>query len=266
MSVSTKSCIVTGAANGVGLAVARRLAEEGAMVTLADMDEENLLDQVEALRSENFNVQAFVGDLGQKLTVANLLSATIDAYERIDVLVNASRKVALSDPLDLSEDMLSDLFERNVGANLRLTRAVVNKMIKQAADEDNPGETGSIVNLTSIAASRTLPGMTGFSVASAALEQLTRSLAVAFAANKIRVNAIAIGSVKSATLNDQMKENSELRDLIVNATPTGRIGEAEEAAEAAVFLASERASFITGQILAVDGGRSLIDPLSLPAY
>lgn len=266
MSVSSKSCIVTGAANGVGLAIARRFAEEGARVVLADIDEENLLKQVDALRADDLDVQPFVGDLGQRLNVANLLSATIDAYDRIDILANASRKVALSDPLDLSEDMLSDLFDRNVGANLRLTRAVVNKMIKQSEDHDKKEPAGTIVNLTSIAACRTLPGMTGFSVASAALEQLTRSLAVAFAPHRIRVNAIAIGSVKSATLEDAMKADENLRDLVINATPTGRIGEAEEAAEAALFLASEQASFITGQILSVDGGRSLIDPLSMPAY
>jgi len=80
------------------------------------------------------------------------------------------------------------------------------------------------------------------------------------------VNAIAIGSVKSATLRDTLHDNKELREMIIAATPAGRIGEADEAADAAVFLASSKASFITGQILTIDGGRSLIDPLATPVY
>ena len=139
-------------------------------------------------------------------------------------------------------------------------------MIKQADEEENDGPAGAIVNLTSIASSRTLPKLTGFSTVSAALDQMTRSLAVSFAKYKIRVNGIAIGSVKSATLRDALQENEDLRDMLIAATPAGRIAEPDEAAEAALFLASPQASFITGQILAIDGGRSLIDPLATPAH
>lgn len=266
MSVSTKSCIVTGAANGVGLAIARRMAEEGARVVLADMDEANLNAEVKALVEAGYEAHAFVGDLRQKLSIANLLSATIAAYDRVDILVNASRRVELCDPMKLSEELLTEMFTHNVTANLRLTNAVVKKMIKQAEEEENDGPSGAIVNLTSIASNRTLPNLTGFSVVSAALDQLTRSLAVSFAKNRIRVNGIAIGSIKSATLRDALQDNNELRDMIIAATPAGRIGEAEEAADAALFLASNQASFITGQILAIDGGRSLIDPLATPAH
>lgn len=266
MSVSHKSCIVTGSANGVGLAIARRFAEAGAHVTLADIDEENLTNEVAAITEGGYAAQAFSGDLREKLTIANLLSATIDAYDRIDVLVNASRKVAMSDPDELTDEHLNDLFASNVTANLRLTNAVIRKMVMQAEKEERTGAIGSVVNLTSIASNRTLPELGGFSVACAALDQMTRSLAVAQAPKGIRVNGIAIGSLKSASLRDNLQENPDLREQIVNATPAGRIGEAEEAAEAALFLASDQASFITGQILAIDGGRSLIDPLATPAY
>lgn len=266
MSVSSKSCIVTGAANGVGLAIARKFAEMGAHVTLADMDEDHLIPEVEALQEAGHSVQAFVGDLRERLTIANLLSATIDAYERIDILINASRKVTYCDVLEMSEDLLTEMFEHNVAANHRLTTAVAKKMLKQAEHDENNGPVGSIVNLSSIAASRTLPGLSGFSVSCAALDQLTRSLAVAFAEKGIRVNSIAIGSVKSATLKDQLKDNPEMRDLIIAATPAGRIGEADEVADAALYLASEQASFVTGQVLVIDGGRSLVDSLSIPAY
>ena len=267
MSVSSKSCIVTGAANGVGLAIARRLAEEGARVVLADIDEENLSKEVKALQDDGLEAQAFCGDLRRKLNIANLLSATIDAYDRVDILINASRKVELCEPMDLTQDLLNEMFAENVSTNLRLTNAVAKKMIKQAeGQETDEHGIGSIVNLTSIASNRTLPALSGFSVVSAALDQMTRSLAVAYAQYGIRVNAIAIGSVKSATLRDTLHDNKELREMIIAATPAGRIGEADEAADAAVFLASSKASFITGQILTIDGGRSLIDPLATPVY
>lgn len=266
MSVTSKSCIVTGAANGVGLAIARRFAEAGAHVTLADMDEENLQAETESLREAGHSVQAFAGDLRQKLTIANLLSATIDAYDRIDVLVNASRQVDYDQGDDFCPEMLATLFEQNVSSNLRLTRAVVNKMIKRAEKEERTGTIGSVVNLTSIAANRTLPKLAAFSVSCAALDQLTRSLAVTLAGRGVRVNAVAIGSVMSASLRQAMSENDDLRSAILAATPVGRIGEAEEAAEAALFLASDNASFVTGQVLAADGGRSLLDPLAIPAH
>jgi len=266
MSVTGKSCIVTGAANGVGLAIARRFAEDGAHVMLADMDENNLQTATDQLKDAGHDVQSFSGDLRQKLTIANLISATKDAFERVDVLVNGSRQVDYDPGDDFCPEMLSTLIEQNVGSNLRLTRAVVKVLTKQAEREGKSGNIGAIVNLTSIAANRTLPRLAAFSVSCAALDQLTRSLAVTLADRGIRVNAVAIGSVMSASLRQTIAERDGLRDLIVQATPLGRIGEAEEAAEAALFLASDHASFVTGQILTVDGGRSLLDPLAFPAH
>ena len=111
-----------------------------------------------------------------------------------------------------------------------------------------------------------MPELMAYSVSSAALDQLTRSLAVAFADHGIRVNGIAMGSLMSASLRESLKDNPELHSTIEAATPLGYIGEADEAADAAVFLASSKANFITGQILAVDGGRSLIDTVNIPAH
>lgn len=266
MPISGKSCIVTGAANGVGLAVARRFAAAGARVTMADMDEDNLDAQADALRDAGHEVQSFAGDLRQKLTIANLLSATKDAFDRIDVLINASRQVDYDPGRDFCPEMLGTLFDQNVGSNLRLTRAVVAKMIAQAEKEERTSNIGAVVNFSSIAAGRTLPNLAAFSVCSAALDQLTRSLAVSLADQGVRVNAVAIGSVMSASLRQRLNEDESLRDMIVEATPVGRIGEADEAAEAALFLASDAASFVTGQILAVDGGRSLLDPVTIAAH
>ena len=123
---------------------------------------------------------------------------------------------------------------------------------------------GALVNISSIAAQRTVPELLAYSVSCAALDQLTRSFAAALAPQAIRVNAVALGAVMTRRLREALSERGELRDEMVSVTPLGRIGEAEEAAEAALFLASPAASFVTGQVLAVDGGRLVLDPLASP--
>jgi len=111
-SISGKTAIVTGAANGVGLAIARHFVEEGANVVFCDMDEAALLHEVGDLLTDDGPVRIFAGDLRKKLTIANLLSATVDAFERVDILVNAARQVTLTDPLDPSDDSIQSLLDR----------------------------------------------------------------------------------------------------------------------------------------------------------
>ncbi len=142
-------------------------------------------------------------------------------------------------------------------------------MIQQEEENEHPDPAksiGAIVNLSSIASERTHPDLLAYSVSCAALNQMTRALAVSFADDRIRVNAVAIGSAKSANLARAIEENQEFRDEIVRVTPMHRIAEAREVAEAVQFLASDSAGFITGQILTVDGGRTLVDPVSSGAH
>jgi len=267
LSIAGKSAIVTGAANGVGLAIARHFVEQGARVMFADRDEKKLEAEVQAISSADSECRYFAGDLREKLTLANLLSATLDEFDQVDILVNASRQMLTSDPLDPDADAYDILMEQNLTTSLRLSQIVARRMIKQAeGQEDHDGSIGSIVNLTSIAATRAQPDLLAFSISAAALEQMTRSMAVALAKYRIRVNAVAIGSVMSASLRDAFKENSDLRQMVSNATPLGRIGEAAEVAEAVQYLASDSASFVTGQVLNVDGGRGLLDSVAVSAH
>lgn len=263
-SIEGKTAIVTGAANGIGLEIARHFSNQGANVMMADMDESKLAAEVKAIEGDGSNVRCFAGDLRQKLTVANLLSATIDAFERIDILVNASRQVLATNPLDPKEDGFELLFQQNVLANLRLTQVISKRMIKQAGNDNET--VGSIINLSSIASERTHPELLSYSVACAALNQLTRSLAVSLAKERIRVNAIAIGSVMSASLQNRLKDDTATRAAMIGVTPLGRIADAQEIAEVAQFLSSGSSGFITGQIITVDGGRTLIDPLDAAVH
>lgn len=263
-SIEGKTAIVTGAANGVGLAIARHFAAKGANVMFADMDEKNLVAEC-GERPEEGNMRYFAGDLRERLTMANLLSATLDSFDRVDILVNGSRQMLPSDPLDLEDGSVEELMQQNMLNALRLSQVVAKRMIKQAEGQEE-GQVGSIVNLSSIAARRTHPSLLGYSISCAALDQMTRALAVALAPQRIRVNAIAFGSVMSASLKDTLREHRSYRDDIEQHTPLGRIAAPTEVAEAAQFLSCEGSGFVTGQIMTVDGGRTLLDPVAAPAH
>jgi len=267
-SIAGKTAIVTGAANGVGLAIARHFADHQANVVFADMDEKRLQKEIgEQADEDGSNVRYFAGDLREKLTVANLLSATLDAFDRVDILVNASRQITYSDPLNADDDAVTMLLNQNLMTSLRLTQLVARRMIKQAeADGREEGGVGSVVNLSSIAARRTHPDLLAYSVSCAALDQMTRSMAVALAPHRIRVNAVAFGSVMSSSLKDALKEDESRREEIIDHTPLGRIASAGEIAEAAQFLASDSSGFMTGQIVTVDGGRTLVDTVGAPVH
>lgn len=267
LSIAGKTAVVTGAANGVGLSIARHFLNAGANVMFADMDEARLVDELGEVRDGDGNGAWFAGDLREKLTVANLLSATLDRFDRVDILVNGTRQVVRADPMNADDDALELMIQQNLMTALRVTQVFARRMMKQAeedGDDDTPA--GSIINLSSIAARRTQPSLMAYSVSAAALDQMTRSMAVALAPHRIRVNAIAPGSVMSASLQSDLKQHDDLRERIVDATPLRRIASSAEVAEAAQFLASEAAGFMTGQILTIDGGRTLVDAADAPAH
>ncbi|WP_299663067.1 SDR family NAD(P)-dependent oxidoreductase [uncultured Ruegeria sp.] len=263
-SIAGKTAIVTGGANGIGLAIGRHFADAGANVMFADMDEKSLANEL-GEQADDSNIRYFAGDLREKLTIANLLSATLDAFDQVDILINGARQVIQSDPLDSDDDSVRTLLNQNLMPALRLSQLCAKRFIKQAdGDDENPA--GSIINLSSIAARRTHPDLMAYSVSTAALDQMTRSLAVALAPNRIRVNSIALGSVMSASLQSTLKDNRDFRDDIEKHTPLARIAAPTELTETAQFLASDAAGFMTGQILTIDGGRTLLDPVAAPAH
>ncbi len=277
-----KTAIVAGAGSGVGRAIALRFAQAGARLMLADTDDAGLAETAAEIsgearaessadnraeksapnRAEPSRITSFSHAIDDKLGVTNLIAATIDQFERIDILVTGAHLCAPGGLINLSVNEFDAALSSNVRSVFLQTQLVARKMIHQR--EADPEFSGALVNISSIAAQRTVPELLAFSVSTAALDQLTRSTAACLAPQGIRVNGVALGSVMTGNLHEALREREELRDEIAAITPMGRIGEAKEAAEVALFLASPAASFITGQVVAVDGGRLVLDPLASP--
>jgi len=257
-----RTAIVTGAGGAIGRAIAWCFIQAGARVMVTDTNEEGLDETLAGLDMEAGNVARFSRPISDKLGVTNLIAATVDAFEHIDILVTDTNFSIPGGVLDVSAEDFASAMSANVHSVFLQCQMVARRMAQQR--EADPEFSGAMVNMTSIAARRTVPQLLTYSVSCAALDQLTRSMAVCLAPERIRVNAVALGAMMTPTLREALREQEALRDQVLAVTPLGRIGEAAEAAEAALFLASPAASFITGQIVSVDGGRLALDPLAAP--
>jgi 7-alpha-hydroxysteroid dehydrogenase len=189
----------------------------------------------------------------------------VDAFDRVDILVNAARLVTGTAPLDAEDNSVEELMQQNLMMPLRLSQAVGRRFVKQKAPSED-GPIGSIVNLSSIAGQRAHPDLMGFSIANAALDQMTRSMAVALAPQQIRVNGVSVGSVLSNNLLGWMRDNENAREAIIDATPMGRLANAAEVGDTVQYLASDASGFVTGQIVTLDGGRTLVDPAAIAVH
>ena len=264
--LQNKTAIITGASNGIGMEIGRKLLLAGANVVFSDYVKFDLESIISGVATDPGSAHSFYGNMQDKLAINNLIATTLNKYEKVDILVNANRTIIPSNPLDEKGGALEKSISQNLIATLNVSQLFAKSVIKQTKNRKNSEIVGSIINLTSIAANQTIPDMMPYSVSCAALNQLTRSLAVSLAKNGIRVNAISLGSIMSSSLRLNLHSNPELQDSIIDATPLGYIAEPEEVAELALFLSSEGASFLTGQVITIDGGRSILNKLEKAAY
>ena len=265
-SLQNKTAIITGASNGIGMEIGKKFLQAGANVVFSDYTKFDLESLISGISSKVGNAHSFYGNMQDKLTVNNLIATTLNKFERVDILVNANRTIIPSNPLDEKEGVLEKSLSQNIVATLNVSQLFAKSIIKQTKNRKNSEIVGSIINLTSIAANQTIPEMMPYSVSCAALNQMTKSLAVSLAKEGIRVNAISLGSIMSSSLRLNLHSNPELQDSIIDATPLGYIAEPAEVADLALFLSSDSAKFLTGQVITIDGGRSILNKLERAAY
>jgi NAD(P)-dependent dehydrogenase (short-subunit alcohol dehydrogenase family) len=250
MLLENKVAVVTGGAKGIGYAIARRFLEEGARVVIADTDDEAGPAAVEELDGLG-RIRYVECDVGERLDVRNMVAATIDAFGDIDILVNNAAILVKADFLDLDPDDFDRVLRVNLKGALLCSQAVARHMVERIKEGGQPG---SIVNLSSVNAVFAIPDQVPYSVSKGGLSQLTKVMALSLARHGIRVNAIGPGSIATEML-EQVMTRPEVRRTILSRTPLGRIGEPREIAAIAAFLASDQASYVTGQTIYADGGR-----------
>jgi len=248
MKLHQKIAIVTGASQGIGLACAQRLVREGARVMLVDLKPEG--EQAAAALGEN--ARFFRADVSVKAEVDAMVQATLDAFGRIDILVNNAGVTHAADFLDLAEEDFDRVLRINLKSMFLCSQAAARDMVER-------GIGGCIINMSSVNAELTIPNQVPYVVSKGGVNQLTRVAAISLAQHGIRVNAIGPGTILTELARQAVLGSLEARHTILSRTPLGRCGEPEEVAGIAAFLASDDASYMTGQTLYADGGRMALN-------
>mgnify|MGYP001791583118 CR=1 FL=1 len=242
--------IVTGAARGIGFSIAERLVAEGMSVMMSDINAKEGEKAAAKLGGED-QVRFTECDVSERLDIRNLVAATMEGFGGLHLLVNNAGIVGGDAFLDLTEEDFDRVLKVNLKGAFLLSQAVARHLV---ADVEAGKAPGAIVNVSSVNAVFALPQQVGYSVSKAGLSQLTKVAALALADYGIRVNAVGPGSIDTdmlATVNS----NPEAKKRVMMRTPMGRIGTPEEIASVVAFLASDEASYMTGQTVFADGGR-----------
>ena len=246
--ITGKVAVVTGAGRGIGAATAVALAQAGADVVISARTEDQLARVAREVEACGRSAVVVPADLSDLDAAAGLAAAAVDAFGRLDIVVNNVGGALPRPFLATKPKHLLSAFQFNVAVAHSLTEAAVPHLLTGAAD----GGTGAVINISSAVGRVAGRGYLAYGTAKAALAHYTR-LAAADLAPRIRVNAIAVGAAATSALDIVLTDDT-LRGLMERATPLGRIGDPEDVAAAAVFLASPAAGYITGKILEVDGG------------
>ncbi|TVR23559.1 MAG: glucose 1-dehydrogenase [Anaerolineaceae bacterium] len=244
-----KVAIVTGSSRGIGLAIAERYAQHGAKVVLSSRKQESLDAVAADMRDKGYDVLPVAAHNGDKEALARLVDATIQHYGGLDIVVNnAATNPHFGNLIDSEDSMWQKTFDVNIMGNFWLCQAAVPAMRRRKG--------GKIVNIASINGLRpgTFQGI--YSMTKAAVISLTKTLAMELAGDNIQVNAIAPGLIKTY-FAQAIWDNETVAQSIIERTPQRRIGEPDEIAGMAVYLASAASNFATGQLYVIDGGVTL---------
>ena len=247
MKLADKVAIVTGATQGIGLACAARLVAEGARVMLVDIKPEG----AQAAQQLGDATRFFAADVSQKADVDAMIAATLQAFGHIDILVNNVGVTHAADFLDLAEDDFDRVLRINLKSMFLCGQAAAREMVKR--------QSGSIINMSSVNSELAIPNQVPYVVSKGGVNQLTKVMALNLAPHGIRVNGIGPGTILTELARKAVLGSPEAHHTILSRTPLGRCGKPEEVASIAAFLASDDASYMTGQTIYADGGRMALN-------
>jgi len=250
MRLDNRIAIVTGAARGIGRASAERLLAEGAKVVISDINAEQLARTAAELGAPD-RVLAHPADVARQAEVVQLVAAAVRHFGRLDVMVNNAGIAPVVDFLDVTDELLSRVLDVNLKGAFYGTQAAGRQMISQ-------GQGGVIINMSSINSGLANPNVAPYAISKGGMNQVTSTAAVAFAPHGIRVVGVGPGTIMTDMVAGAFV-NSAGNHAILSRTPLGRYGQASEIAAVVAFLASDDASYMTGETVYVDGGRRVLN-------
>ena len=245
--LQSRVCLVTGAAQGIGRACAERFAVEDAQLALVDVDDTRGEALADELRRQGHRAVYLHGDVGDKPQVDAVVARVLAEFGRIDVLVNNAGIVRSSDFLDMSEEDFDAVLRINLKGSFLMGQAVARAMAGAGG--------GAIVNMSSVNGVMAIPTIAAYNVSKGGVNQLTRVMALALVDKGIRVNAVAPGTIATELAKSAVLGSEDARQRVLGRTPMKRLGTPAEVADVVAWLASDAASYVTGEIVYVDGGR-----------
>ena len=243
--------VITGAAQGIGAACAERLAQDGAAVALWDVDDAHGNALAQTLAHQGHRAVYLHCNVASKVEVDAAVAATLQAFGRIDGLVNNAGIFKAANFLDITEADWDAVLDVNLKGAFLVGQAVARVMAAQGS--------GAIVNMSSVNGVLAIPSIASYNVSKGGVNQLTRVMALALADQHVRVNAVAPGTIATELAKNAVLGSDEAKARIMSRTPMKRLGEPGEIAEVCAFLLSSAASYMTGEIVYVDGGRMTLN-------
>jgi 2,5-dichloro-2,5-cyclohexadiene-1,4-diol dehydrogenase 1 len=248
--LNNKVALVTGAAMGIGRAIAETCAREGAKVVVADFNDEAGAETVALIKAAGGDARFIHCDVSDESLVQAMVTYAVDHYGRLDVACNSAALSRGGGPIHTYE---RQVFDRTLEMCLTNTWLCMKHELSQMLEQGG----GAIVNISSNAALRGQANNTAYAVAKSGVNLLTKSSAAEYGNQGIRINAVSPGSIRTPGIEKYFEDEPDQERRLMRTMPMARLGEPEEIAEAVVFLLSDRASYITGQLLSVDGGNAV---------